>query len=83
MNPMEKQITKMNTTPENMTYLVDNKHFLCQHNTLHTITDRRGKWISEIMYRCIEQIIQHDSQKYITSEGGDNLSNQTFTNCDI
>ena len=27
MNPMEKQITKMNTTSENMTYLVDNSFF--------------------------------------------------------
>ena len=35
------------------------------------------------MYRDIEQIIQHHSQKYITSEGGYNLSNQTLTNCDI
>ena len=35
------------------------------------------------MYRDIEEIVQHDSQKYITSEGGDNLSNQTFTNCEI
>ena len=25
MNPMEKQIKKMNTTSDNMTYLVDNK----------------------------------------------------------
>ena len=35
------------------------------------------------MYRDIEKIIHYDSQKYITSEGGDNLSNQKFTNCDI
>ena len=31
MNPMEKQITKMNTTSENMTYLADNKIKLFQH----------------------------------------------------
>ena len=35
------------------------------------------------MYRDIEEIVQHDSQKYITSEGGDNLSNQKLTNCEI
>ena len=35
------------------------------------------------MYRYIENIILHYSQKYITSEGGDNLSNQKFTNCEI
>ena len=35
------------------------------------------------MYRDIEKIIQHDSYKYITSEGGENLSNQKLTHCDI
>ena len=35
------------------------------------------------MYREIEKIIQHDSQKYITSEGGDDLSNQKLTNFEI
>ena len=35
------------------------------------------------MYRDIEKIIQNDSQKYITSEGGEDLSNQKLTNCDI
>ena len=33
------------------------------------------------MYRYIEQIIQHQSQKCINSEGGDNLLNQKLTNC--
>ena len=35
------------------------------------------------MYRYIEQIIQHDSQKYITSQGGEDLSNQEWTHCEI
>ena len=35
------------------------------------------------MYRYIEYIIQNDSQKYITSEGGEYLSNHKWTNCDI
>ena len=29
------------------------------------------------------KIIQHDSQKYITSEGGDDLSNQKWNDCEI
>ena len=73
----------MNTTSENMTYLIDNKHFLCQHKNLHPLTDRRGKLISETMYRYIEKIIQHDSQKYITSEVRDDSYNQKLTNYDI
>ena len=56
---------------------------MCQNKKLHPFTDRRGKWISETMYRDIEKIIQNDSQKYITSEGGDDLSNQKWTNSDI
>ena len=35
------------------------------------------------MYRDIEKIIQHYSQKYITSEGGEDLSNQKWTSCEI
>ena len=35
------------------------------------------------MYRNIAQIIKYDSQKYITSEGEDDLLNQKWTNCDI
>ena len=35
------------------------------------------------MYGDIEDIIQNDSQKYITSGGGEYLSNQKLTNCDI
>ena len=73
----------MNTTSENMTYLIGNKIIIYQHNKLHLLTARRGKWISEKMYRDIEQIIQNHLQKYITSEGGDNLSNQKLTNFEI
>ena len=40
-------------------------------------------WIYETMYRDIKKIIHNDSQKYITLEGGDDLSNQKWTNCDI
>ena len=46
MNPTGKQITTMNTTSENMKYLADNKTNLCQHNKLHQLTYRIGKWIS-------------------------------------
>ena len=83
MNPMEKYIIKMNTTSENMTYLVDNKNILRQHKKLHPLIARRVKYIPETMYRNIEKNIHHDSHKYITSEGGDDLSNQKWTNCDI
>ena len=45
MNPMEKQVTKSITTSENITYPVDNKTILRQHNKLHPLTFRRRKWI--------------------------------------
>ena len=83
MNLKEKYIVKLNTTSENIIYLVDNKNFLCQHNKLHPLTARRGNQISETMYKDIEEIIQHDSHKYITSEGGDDLINQKQTNYEI
>ena len=50
MNPMEKLKNTMNKTSDNMTYLIDNKKILCQHNKLHPLTARRGKWISETLY---------------------------------
>ena len=83
MNPMETQITEMNRTSENMKYPVDNKKFLCQHKKLHPLTAIKVNIISETMYRDIKKYIQHDSQKYITSEYGEDLSNQKQTNCDI
>ena len=66
-----------------MTYLIDNKEFLCHHNRLHPLTARRGKWISETLYREIATIIKNDSPKCITSEGGEDLLNQKYNNCDI
>ena len=39
--------------------------------------------ISETMYRNIENIIKNDLQKYTTSEVGEDLLNQKWTNCDI
>ena len=73
----------MNTTSENTTYLIDNKMFLCQHDKLHPLTDRRGKWISETLYREIENIIKNDSRNYITSDGGEDLLNQKLNHCEI
>ena len=35
------------------------------------------------MHKDIENIVQHDSQKYITSEGEEDLSNQKLTICEI
>ena len=54
MNPMEKQIIRMNTTLQNMTYLIVNKTILCQHNKLNPLTYRREKSISETMNGYIE-----------------------------
>ena len=73
----------MNKTSENMTYLIDEKISPCKHNKLHPLTTRRGKWISETMYKEINNIIQHDSQKYITSEGVEDLSDHKLTHCNI
>ena len=56
---------------------------MCQHKKLHPLTARRGKWISETLYRDIENIIQNYLRKYITLEGGEDLLNQKLTNCDI
>ena len=39
--PMEKHLKKTNKTSENMTYLINNKTFLCQYNRLHPLTARR------------------------------------------
>ena len=73
----------MNKTSENTKYLIDNKIFLFQHNKLQPLTARRGKCISETLYRDIETIIKNDSRKCITSEGGEYLLNQKLTNCEI
>ena len=76
MNPMEKQITKINIPSESIIYLVDNQKNLCQYNKLHPLTAIKLNIISETMYGDIKKYIQHDSQKYITSEYGEDLSNQ-------
>ena len=81
MNPMEKHLkNEQNIRKHDIFYF---KKKLCRHNKLHPLTARIVKWISETTYRDIEKIIQHDSQKYITSEGGEDLSNKKFTNFDI
>ena len=82
-NPLEKQITKINTNLKNLTCVVDNKKNMCQHNKLHPLTAKKLKWISETMYKDIEKIIHQDSQKYITSEGENILSNHKLTNYEI
>ena len=69
MNPMEKHKKSMNKISENMTYLMDNKKFLCQHKKLDPLTARRGKWIPETLYRVIEETVKNDSQRCATQEG--------------
>ena len=71
MNPMEKLEKTMNKTSENMTYLIDNKKILCQHNKLHPLTAGRGKWIPEKLYREIASIVKKDSPNCGTQEGED------------
>ena len=70
----------MNKTSDNMTYLIDNKTFLCQHNKLDPLTARRVKWIPETLYREIASIVKNDSPKCGTQEGGEDLLHQEFTN---
>ena len=71
VNPMENHIIERNTTSNNIPYLVYNKKCLCQHEKLHPLTARKGKWISGKKYIDIEKFIQQDSHKFITSEGRD------------
>ena len=52
-----------------MINLVDKKKNMWQHNIFHQLTARRVKWTPETIYSNIKEIIHHDSQKYITSEG--------------
>ena len=66
-----------------MTYLIDNKKFLCQHNKFQPLTARRGKWISETLYRDIATILKKVSTNCITPEGEEDLLHQEFTNCNM
>ena len=78
MNPMEKQIIERNTTSYNVSFLVDNKNCPFQYEKLHPLIDRKGKLVSETMYRDIEKIIQQDSLRYVTPDAneGFQLKNQ-------
>ena len=60
VNPTEKQIIERITTSDNVSFLVDNKNFLCQHEKLHPLTAIKGKWISETMHRYIEKSFNKD-----------------------
>ena len=65
MNPMEKLKCYMNKISENMTYLMDNKTFPCQHKKLDPLTARRGKWIPEKLYREIEKFVKMIHQNVV------------------
>ena len=41
-------------TSDNVSFLIDNKSCLCRHETLHPLTARKEKWVSEILYKDIE-----------------------------
>ena len=55
MNPMVKQIIESNTTSDNVSFLNDNRICLCRHEKLHPLPARKGKWISEILYRDLKK----------------------------
>ena len=46
---------KVNIPSENIKYPVHNKKVQCQHKKLHPLKARRGKYISETIYRYIEK----------------------------
>ena len=48
-----------NTTSDNISYLIDDKKCLCQHEKLHPLTAIKVKCISEIMYIDLEGITQN------------------------
>ena len=48
-----------------MTYLIDNKTFLFQHNKLDPLTARRGKWIPETLYREMARIVKRIHQNVV------------------
>ena len=83
MNVMEKIKNTMNKSSNNMPCLIDNKTFLCQHNKLHTLTPRRGKWIPETLNRAIASIVKNDSTNCGTLEGGEDLLHQKLNHCKI
>ena len=60
----------------NISYLVDNENFLCQHENFHPLTDRKGKYISETMYGYLEGIILKDSNINITPKENEVLKTQ-------
>ena len=76
MNPMEKLNIERNPTSENISYLVDNKNYLCQHEKLHPITARTGKYISETMYRDLLRKILQGSHRTITPQENEVLANK-------
>ena len=45
MNTMEKNIIERGTTSDNVSFFVDNKNGLCQHEKLHPFKDIKRKRI--------------------------------------
>ena len=63
INTLEKLNIERNPTSENLSCLVDNKKLMYPHGKLHTLTDRKEKYISTTMYQYLENIILQDSQR--------------------
>ena len=78
-----KEIIESNTTSDNVSFFIDSKKFLCQYENVHPLTARNGEWVSEIIYKDLENIIQQDSLRYITPDKNEGLSTQKLTNCEI
>ena len=49
MNPIEKHTIVKTTTSDNVSFFIDNKSCFCPNENVHRITDRKKKWISEIL----------------------------------
>ena len=54
-----KRIIGRNTTSYKVSFFVDNKNCLFQHKFLNPLTARKGKWISETMYRDLEKSLNN------------------------
>ena len=60
MNPMEKVNRENKPASVNISYLFEETNCLCHNVKLNPLTNRKGKYISETMYRNIKEIIIQD-----------------------
>ena len=65
MNAMGENIRESNTTSDNVSYLVGNKQYQCQHVKFNPLTGRKRKKIPETIFRYLEGIITKDSYEWL------------------